>query len=86
MLEDKLLYVINFVIASDIIDILIENVKLSTFFSIGFDERFNETLQKCQMDFFVRYWDNVKNEVSVRYLNSKFLGHAVALDIIHEFN
>ena len=38
------------------------------------------------MDFVVRYWDNVKNEVSVRYLNSKFLGPAAALDIIHEFN
>ena len=38
------------------------------------------------MDFVARYWDNVKNEVSVRYLNSKFLGHAATLDIIHEFN
>ena len=28
----------------------------------------------------------MKNEVSVHYLNSKFLGHAAALDIIHEFN
>ena len=34
----------------------------------------------------VRYWDNVENEVSVRYLNLKFLGHAAALDIIHKFN
>ena len=30
--------------------------------------------------------DNVKNEVSVRYHNSKFLGHAAALDLIHKFN
>ena len=37
------------------------------------------------MEFVVRYWDNVKNEVSVRYLNSEFLGHAAAVDIIHEF-
>ena len=37
------------------------------------------------MDFVVRYWDNVKSEVSVRYFHSKFLGHAAALDI-HEFN
>ena len=38
------------------------------------------------MDFVVWYWDHVKNEVSARYLNLKFLGHAAALDIIHEFN
>ena len=38
------------------------------------------------MDFVVWYWDNVKNEVSVHDLNSKFLGHAAALDIIYEFN
>ena len=38
------------------------------------------------MDFVVRYWHNVENKVSVRYLNLKFLGHAAALDIIHEFN
>ena len=37
------------------------------------------------MDFVVRYWDNVKSEVLVRCLHSKFLGHAAALDI-HEFN
>ena len=36
------------------------------------------------MDFVVPYWDNVKNKVSLRYLNSKFIGHAAALDIIHE--
>ena len=86
MLKDKLSYVINFGIAPYITDMLIENIKQSTIFSIGFDESFNETLQKCQMYFVVRYWDNVKSEVSVRYLNSKFLGHATALDITHEFN
>ena len=36
------------------------------------------------MDFVVPYWDNVKNKVSLRYLKSKFIGHAAALDIIHE--
>ena len=38
------------------------------------------------MDFVVWYWDNVKNEVSVCYLNSEFLVHGAALDIIDEFN
>ena len=38
------------------------------------------------MAFVVRCWDKVKNEVSVHYLNSKFLGHEAAFDIIHEFN
>ena len=37
------------------------------------------------MDFVVRYWDNVNNEVSVCYLNSKFLVHAAAY-IICKFN
>ena len=50
MSKDKLSYVINFGIAPYIRDMLIENVKQS-FFSIGFDESFNKTLQKCLMDY-----------------------------------
>ena len=44
MSKDKLSDVINIGIAPYIRDMLIQNVKQSTFFSIGFDESFNETL------------------------------------------
>ena len=53
MSKEKFSYVINFGIAPYIRDMLVENVKRSTFFSIGFDESFNETLHECQMDFVV---------------------------------
>ena len=38
------------------------------------------------MDLIVRFWNELSNEVEVRYLNSTFLGHSSALDILNHFN
>ena len=37
---------------------------------VSFDEAFNEVSKKGQMDLVCRYWDEVSNKVTVRYLNS----------------
>ena len=37
------------------------------------------------MDLLVRFWIEVSKQV-VRYLNSTFLGHSSALDILQHFN
>ena len=51
-----------------------------------FDESFNKTSQKGQMDMHVRFWDDDKNRVATRYYNSEFMGKASAKDIFESFN
>ena len=41
--------------------------------------------EKGQMDLVCRYWDEVSNKVTVRYLNSAFMGHASSEDIHESF-
>ena len=48
-----------------------------------FDESLNKKLQKKQLDFLVRFWDG--GRVSTRYLDSCFLGHATANDMMKAF-
>ena len=38
------------------------------------------------MDIIVRFWDTEKNKVLSRYLNSQFLGHTRAADLLQKFN
>ena len=42
-------------------------------------------VQKCQMDFSLRFWDKTANQAAVQYFDSKFLGHASAQDLLKEF-
>ena len=37
------------------------------------------------MDIIIRFWDKEKNKISSRYLNSKFLGHTRAADLLQKF-
>ena len=41
--------------------------------------------QNCQMDILIRYFDHVENRVKVRYLDSKFFGHATHQDLFIQF-
>ena len=53
---------------------------------ISFDESLNKVLQKEQMDIIVRFWDKEKNKVSSRFLNSQFLGHTRAADLLQKLS
>ena len=55
------------------------------FLVVSFDEAFNEVSEKGQMDLVSRYWDKNTNRVTVRYLNSAFMGHATSEDILESF-
>lgn len=55
------------------------------FVTVGFDESLNKVAQRIQMDIQVRFWSQLKNEVSTRYLTSAFLDHATALDLLSAF-
>ena len=37
------------------------------------------------MDLIVRFWDNQKNRIVTRYLDSQFLGHTRAADLLERF-
>ena len=37
----------------------------SKYFVVSFEESLNATVQKCEMDLLVKYWDFIKNRVHV---------------------
>ena len=45
---------------------------MSPFFVLSFDESLNDVIQKEQMDFQIRYWDNIQKNLCTRYLGSYF--------------
>ena len=74
--KDKCAYFINYGIAPHFPSILMNNVKVSEFYAISFDESLNTGIQMGQMDLVVNFWHNVVNKVCTRYLYSTFIGHA----------
>ena len=46
-----------------------------------FDESFNKTSKRGQMDMHVWYWDNNHNYVATRYYHSEFMGKASTKDV-----
>lgn len=78
--RDKTAYIIRFGVAEFVKNDLI--TKVSGPFVIMFDESFNCTTKKKQLDLHIRYWDD--GQVHSRYLGSQFMGHATANDLMKE--
>ena len=57
----------------------------SEYFVVSFDESLNATVQECEIDLRVRYWDSIKNRVQVRYWDSMFFGHGTHADLLKNF-
>ena len=53
---------------------------------VSFDESMNSVTQNEQMNISVPFWHPTKNRVEVRYLDSMFLGHTAARNLLHNFN
>ena len=83
--KDKCGYYINYGLAPYFKSILVDDIKKSDFFSISFDESLNKSTQSCRMDLVVTYWDNIKKRTQVRYLNSSFMRHSTANDLLEHF-
>ena len=83
---DKLMYVVNHRLYPYFKDLLKEDLLQSPFLVILFDESLNDVLQKSEMDFFMRYWDNNARKVKVRFFDSRFLGHTTHQDLLHNFD
>ena len=79
--KTKLSHNICYGIASHFRGMLIDCLKEVPFYSLSFDESYNNALKKGQMDFYVRYWEDTKNIVVTRYLDSSFMGKSAAQDV-----
>lgn len=81
----KLSYTIVHGLSPYFLSELVDNILLSPFFVVCFDEALNKVVQKCQMDIVIRYWDSKSMKVETRYLTSSFLQHATASDLLYHF-
>ena len=84
--KDKLKYLTNWGLAPYFKELLGRDIQRVDFVVICYDESLNDSIQKCQMDFHVRYWDPIDMRVKVRYWGAKFLGHSSNSDILKHFN
>lgn len=62
---------------------LLLELKKCDFIVLGFDECLIKISKMQQMDLVVRYWSKTENEVHTRYLNSAFLSHTRAIDLLN---
>ena len=76
----------NFGIGPFCKQVLMEEVKKSSYYVLSFDECMNKVTQTSEMDVLVRYFDESLKQVKTRYLTSSFLGHSKHTDLLWEFN
>ena len=53
---------------------------------MSYDESLNYITQTDQMDLIVRFWDNNKKRVQVRYFDSGFFGRTGAKQLLEKFH
>ena len=71
--KTKFAYLMNYGIAPHFKSNLLKSLNNSSFYSLSFDGSLNDVLQSFQKDMIVRYWNEGKNVVETRYLDSKFV-------------
>ena len=69
---DKTRYAVNFGIVPHLRSLLLDVIKQSSCFIPCFDESLNSQTQTCEMDLVIRYFNETKKRVDVRYFNSSF--------------
>ena len=83
--EIKSAYLVKYGVAPYFRRLLSDKLKSeSCDYVLLFDESMNIKLQSKQMDFHIRLWDDC--EISTRFFDSAFMGHATADDMVNVFN
>ena len=82
--KTKYAYLMNYGIAPHFKSNLLKSINNSSFYSLSFDESLNNVLQSCQMDINIRYWNEAKNVVETRYLDSKFVSRLNADNLFEQ--
>ena len=71
--KTKCSYIINFGLAPHFTEVLLSQIKPSSFFVISYDVSLNKILRNEQMDCTIRFWENETGVVCLKYFDSKFL-------------
>lgn len=77
--ETKSMYLMCFGLGPFCRRLVEQAVRQSSEYVLLFDESLNENLQKKQLDFHVRFWQD--NRVVTKYYTSEFMGHAKTSDL-----
>jgi len=80
--EGKARYTITFGLACYFRQKLLGLLSTARHIVLGFDESLNKVARKQQIDVAMRFWNEAVNEVDVRYLDSVFLGHTRAAELL----
>lgn len=83
--ERKCSYIMAFGLALHFKSLLRKKVEENEHIILLFDETLSQSNQKKQLDILAGYWDSLQNEVRTNYVNSTFMGHYSADDILREF-
>ena len=82
----KTMYTINYGIAPYVTDTLKGEIAESRWIAVSYDESLNTVLQRGQMDFILRYWNQSTSRVSRRYWSRNLSGHNKVVDLKTCFN
>ena len=82
----KIRYMVTFGLAPYFHECLRNELKVSPYHVISYDESFNRVLHFGQMDFLIRYWNVSKKLVETSYLISEFLQGANAEQLVGKFD
>ena len=81
----KVGYVAHFGLPPYFLELLLSKLSDCPDFSLSFDESSNISVQKCQIDIIIQFWDSETNCVATRYLRSEFLGRSTAENVLQTF-
>lgn len=77
--ERKASYFCTFGLAPYFAGELLKKVQTAPHYVLLFDETLNKELQEKQLDVHLRFWD--KKQVTTKFYNSMYMGHATAADL-----
>ena len=84
LLKTKCAYYAVFGLAPYFKELLVKDIKLSSFYLLPFDESLNNKLQEEQVDISIWFWDVIAVEAVTRYFDSRFFKQLNANNILEE--
>ena len=83
--QTKYGYLVTHGLAPHFKKLLVEDLNELDNFASLFDESYNKTVKKGQMDLHIQFWNEESNTACARYYTSEFTGKAAAPDILKMF-
>ena len=64
----------------------LESLQLLPIYLVSFDESYNDTIKRGEMDMHIRFWDSETDRVKVHYLDISFMRKSSAKDVFEYFD